>query len=148
MNINQISCHHFWTDPESTLRSHKLCFITPRKPLLEAGLPTLRSNFLTRDIDDFISPVSKSLKAVSGGAREVVSAYQQTGNLCSRWSLCVMFARTLFGDDRSIIDSVTSCPIIVAFVVCVVCETWKWKFDNGEVKSAVARRKRCQSSAG
>jgi hypothetical protein len=70
MNINHISCHHFWIDPESTLRSHKLRCCTPKESKAFAGsesahvahsnkLSDARRQAPTRERDfNFISPVS------------------------------------------------------------------------------------------
>lgn len=45
MNINHISCHHFRIDPESTVRSHKLCFLHPESLCWKRVCPRLIQTF-------------------------------------------------------------------------------------------------------
>lgn len=124
MNINHISCHHFWIDPELTLRSHKLWFFTPSESLCwkfqSAHIAhTKLSDARRRRQRDF-----NFISLASACSRCAV--YQQTENLSAvlLWLCLLRFCRSFFfrGSNHQQQHSHLHCTIgfwLVAFNLCV-----------------------------
>lgn len=131
MNINQISCHHFWIDPEMTARSHKLWFLHPKSLCWKRVCPRLVSNFLTRDDDDNdeISISFPLCPHVHDVVRDVVLSADWKSHVGLILQLCLLF---FFGGFNAALAFALH-NWLVAFNLCVKHGNL---YDNGSRSDA------------
>lgn len=144
MNINHISCHHFWIDPELTLRSHKLWFFTPSESLC---WKFQSAHIAHTKLSDARRRRRRDFNFISlADACSRCAVYQQTENLSAvlLWLCLLRFCRSFFLGFESSTATLTFAlhNWLLACGFQFVCERWQFVWQWSSKSSLETRRVR------